>query len=108
MENIVLEFFSDRDLYQAYMPFMKSGGLFIRTTMPFELAADVNLIITLPDSLTTSEVKGNVSWITPVGAQNGTPAGIGVSFSEDPDNIRHQIDKAIGRFINSSEPTLSM
>ena len=108
MENIILEFISDRDLYQAYMPFMKSGGLFIRTTMPFELSADVKLIITLPDAPQSSEVKGQVSWITPIGAQNGTPAGIGVSFVEDPDNIRHQIDKAIGRLLNSSEPTLSM
>jgi type IV pilus assembly protein PilZ len=108
VENITLEFITDRDLYQSYMPFMKKGGLFIRTTEHFELATEVKLIVTLPDSLESSEVLGNVSWITPLGAQNGTPAGIGVSFLEDRDNIRSQIDKAIGRLLNSSEPTLSM
>jgi len=87
---------------------MKKGGLFIRTTEHFELATKVNLIVTLPDSLEASEIKGIVSWITPIGAQNGTPAGIGVSFIEDPDNIRNQIDKLIGRLLSSPEPTLSM
>ncbi len=108
LENITLEFISDRDLYQSYMPFMKNGGLFIRTTEHFELGADVNLFVTLPDSLEPSEISGKVSWITPIGAQNGTPAGIGVSFVEDPDHIRNQIDKSIGRLLNSSDPTLSM
>ncbi|SEL06993.1 type IV pilus assembly protein PilZ [Colwellia chukchiensis] len=108
METINLEFISDRDLYQSYMPFMKNGGLFIRTAEHFELGTDIKLIVTLPDSLEASEIVGVVSWITPIGAQNGTPAGIGVSFIEDPDNIRNQIDKSIGRLLNSSEPTLSM
>ena len=108
LENITLEYISDRDLYQSYMPFMKNGGLFIRTTENLDLGTDVNLTVTLPDSLEPSEIKGVVSWITPIGAQNGTPAGIGVSFTEDPDNIRNQIDKSIGRLLNSSDPTLSM
>ena len=86
----------------------KNGGLFIRTTEQLALGTEVSLIVTLPDSLESSQVKGTVSWITPVGAQNGTPAGIGVSFVEDPDNIRNQIDKSIGRLLNSPEPTLSM
>lgn len=108
MENITLEFISDRDLYQSYMPFMTNGGLFVRTSEAFELGADVKLIVTLPDSLESSEIIGKVSWVTPIGAQNGTPAGIGVSFVEDTDNVRNQIDKSIGRLLNSAEPTLSM
>lgn len=108
MENITLEFISDRDLYQSYMPFMKNGGLFVRTTEQFELGTDINLSVTLPDSLEASQIKGKVAWITPIGAQNGTPAGIGVCFVEDLDNIRNQIDKSIGRLLNSAEPTLSM
>ncbi|TWX73958.1 PilZ domain-containing protein [Colwellia sp. C1TZA3] len=108
LENITLNFMSDGDLYQSYMPFIKNGGLFIRTTEHYELATDVNLLVTLPDSLEPSKIKGKVSWITPIGAQNGTPAGIGVSFVEDPDNVRSQIDKSIGHLLSSSEPTLSM
>ena len=40
LENITLEFISDRDLYQSYMPFMKNGGLFVRTTQHFDLASE--------------------------------------------------------------------
>lgn len=108
MENLYLEFVSERDLYQSYMPFLKQGGLFVRTAEYFELGTEVLLQVVLPDSLETSEIKGEICWLTPVGAQNGTPAGIGISFVEDPDNIRNQIEKAIGRLLNSSEPTLSM
>jgi len=108
LENLYLEFVSERDLYQSYMPFLKQGGLFVRTAEYFELGTEVLLQVVLPDSLETSEIKGEICWLTPVGAQNGTPAGIGISFVEDPDNIRNQIEKAIGRLLNSSEPTLSM
>jgi type IV pilus assembly protein PilZ len=108
MENIYLEFITDRDLYQSFMPFLKDGGLFVRTNEHYELGADVLLQVTLPDALEASEIKGKVCWITPIGAQNGTPAGIGVNFVEDPENIKNQIEKAIGRMLNSAEATLTM
>jgi len=108
MENIYLEYASDHDLYLSYMPFLKKGGLFIRTTESYELGDEMLLEITLPDSLESSEVKGCVCWLTPVGANNGTPAGIGISFVEDKDHVRNQIEKSLGRHLNSSEATLTM
>lgn len=113
MQHFTLEFVSNRDLYQSYMPFMKKGGLFIRITDvttidTIELGADVRLDVILPNAIDSSKIIGKVSWITPVGVQSGTPAGIGVNFIEDPDNVRDEIDKAIGRLLNSSEPTLTM
>ena len=108
MENLNLEFLTDRDLYQSYMPFLKNGGLFVRTTDSFALGATVLLKVSLPDSLEASEIKGQVCWLTPTGVQNGTPAGIGINFVEDPEQVRNQIEKAIGRLLSSSEPTLTM
>ena len=108
MIPINIEFHTEHDLYVAYMPFLKEGGLFIRTAKPFELGSEVELNVLLPDSLEPSLITGEVCWLTPLGAQNGTPAGIGVSFTKDPDKIRHQIEKAIARQLNSSEPTLTM
>lgn len=108
MENLYVEFVNDKDLYQSYMPFVKNGGVFIRTTEHFDLDTDIQLQILLPDSLEASEIIGKVCWLTPIGVQNGTPAGIGISFIEDPDNIRNQIEKAIGRLLNSSDATLTM
>ena len=108
MENLNLEFLTDKDLYQSYMPFLKNGGLFVQTTDRFELGADVFLQVSLPDSLEASKIKGQVCWLTPVGAQNGTPACIGINFVEDPEQVRNQIEKAIGRLLSSSDPTLTM
>jgi len=90
------------------MPFLKEGGLFIRTAEPYELGSEVELNVLLPDSLELSMIKGEVCWVTPTGAQNGTPAGVGICFIDDPDKIRHQIEQAIARQLSSSEPTLTM
>jgi len=108
MESLYLEFVTDRDLYQSYMPFVKKGGLFVRTTEQFELGTEIELRVLLPDSLEPSQIKGKVCWLTPVGVQNGTPAGIGISFVEDLENMRSEIEKAIGRLLNSSDATLTM
>lgn len=105
---INIEFQSEHDLYVSYMPFLKEGGLFIRTVEPYDLGAEVELNILLPDSLEPSLISGEVCWLTPTGAQNGTPAGIGVSFMNDPDKVRYQIEKAIARQLSSIEPTLTM
>ena len=108
MHEFTIEFLSDRELYQYYMPFVKSGGLFVRTPDQFDLGDEIKLEVTLPDALEASIVIGKVCWLTPVGAQNGTPAGVGVNFEEDEDHVRNQIEKLIGRLLSSSEPTLSM
>lgn len=108
METIALEYTSEHDLYLSYMSFLKNGGLFVRTIESYELGDELMLDITLPDALESSVITGSVCWLTPTGANNGTPAGIGVSFGEDKDNIRHQIEKALGRLLNSAEATLTM
>jgi len=105
---INVEFQTEHDLYISYMPFLKEGGLFIRTAEPFELGAELEINVLLPDSLEPAIITGVVCWLTPTGAQNGTPAGIGVSFKDDPDKIRNQIEQAIARQLSSSEPTLTM
>lgn len=108
MENLYLEFITERDLYLAFMPFLKNGGIFVRTPDVFDLGTEISLDILLPDSLEKSNVKGVVCWLTPVGAQNGTPPGVGVSFTEDPEQVRSQIEKVLARHLNSSDPTLTM
>ncbi|WP_286261379.1 PilZ domain-containing protein [Thalassotalea atypica] len=108
MSTLFIEFVSERDLYLSYMPFLKNGGLFVRTSESFELGDEIELDVQLPDSLENSTVKGNVCWLTPIGAQNGTPPGVGVSFVEDKENVKAQIEKSIARFLSSSDPTLTM
>jgi len=103
-----VEFYSERDLYLAFMPFLKEGGLFVRTPRQYDLGDEVELNILLPDALEESIVHGEVCWLTPVGAQNGTPPGVGITFIKDPEKIRHQIEQILSRHLNSSESTLTM
>lgn len=103
-----VEFHSERDLYLAFMPFLKEGGIFVRTPRQYDLGDEVELHILLPDALEDSIVHGEVTWLTPAGAQNGTPPGIGVTFVQDPSKIRHQIEQILARHLSSSEPTLTM
>jgi type IV pilus assembly protein PilZ len=108
MKTLFAEYGSERELYVSYMPFIKEGGLFVRTTNEIEIGTEVLLSVTLPDSLEASEIKGIVTWHTPIAVQSGTPPGVGVSFTDDPDKIRYQIEKTIARLLSSSEPTLTM
>ena len=108
MDSLYLEFVTERDLYQSFMPFLKDGGLFVRSPEYFELGTEVQLEVLLPDSLEPTKVTGVICWLTPVGAQNGTPPGVGVSFTDDPEGIRAQIEKLLTRQLASSEPTLTM
>ncbi len=108
MGTINLEYNTERDLYLAYMPFLARGGLFIRTPRVYDLNVELELSVTLPDSLEPSIVKGVICWLTPVGTQLGTPPGIGIAFTEDPDKLRFQIEKCLAHKTNSSEPTLTM
>lgn len=103
-----VEFHSERDLYLAFMPFLKEGGIFVRTPRQYDLGDEVELYVLLPDALEDSIVRGEVTWLTPAGAQNGTPPGIGVTFVDDPSKVRHQIEQILARHLNSSEPTLTM
>ena len=108
MNKVTVEFRNDKDLYKAYMPFIVNGGLFIETYQSYTLGDEIELQVSLPDSLESSTVSSQVCWITPSGVQNGTPPGIGVNFVDDPEQVRNQIEKSIGRLLNSSEPTLTM
>ena len=108
MKHISLTFVGDRELYLSYMPFFKTGGIFYRTTDDFAIGEEVEVEITLPDALESSIITGAISWITPPGVQNGTPPGVGVSFIEDKDKVRDQIEKSLGRLLSSTDPTLTM
>lgn len=62
------------------MPFIKAGGLFIRTNPCFSLGDPVQLAIKFLNEPDTHTISGKVVWITPKGAQGGKPPGIGVQF----------------------------
>lgn len=97
-------------LYNAYMSFVKGGGLFVPTVKRYSLGDEVFLLLTLPDEKDRLPVAGKVVWITPNAAQGNRTAGIGVQFAESSDGeaARTKIESILAGILNSEKPTQTM
>ena len=97
-------------LFQAYMPFLKGGGVFVPTPTRYFIGDEVFLLLTLPESTERLPVAGKVSWVTPAGAQGNRVAGIGVQFAETPegDAIKGKIEAILAGILTSDKPTHTM
>lgn len=91
LKKISCSFPTEASLYLAYMPFIKNGGLFIRTNPNYSLKEPVQLIINFFNEVENYTINGKVVWITPKGAQGGKPPGIGIQF--DGPNCRNLCNK---------------
>jgi len=96
-------------LYAAYMPYIRGGGIFIPSTKPYKLGDEVFILLTLMDNKEKIPVAGHVVWVTPVGAQGGRAAGIGIQFSEkDSGTARTRIENILAAHLQSERPTHTM
>ncbi len=94
-------------LYAAYMPFLKNGGFFVPTNAPYKMGDEIFLMLAMKDDPERIPVTGNVIWITPKGAQNKRPQGVGVMFKNDENSKRGKlkIEQKLGTMLNSLNPT---
>lgn len=97
-------------LYNAYIPYVKNGGVFVPTPKRYFLGDEVFLLLTLPDSSERLPVAGRVCWVTPTGAQGNRTAGIGVQFADsaEGDAIKGKIEIILAGTLNAEQPTQTM
>ena len=97
-------------LYNAYMPFVKGGGIFVPTPKRYFLGDEVFLLLTLPESSDRLPVAGKVVWVTPAGAQGNRAAGIGVQFAETSEGeaIKNRIETLLAGSLGADRPTQTM
>lgn len=97
-------------LYNAYMPYLKHGGIFVPTAKRYFLGDEVFLLLTLPESSERLPVAGKVVWVTPTGAQGNRIAGVGVQFAETPegDQVKGKIETLLAGTLSSDKPTHTM
>ena len=97
-------------LYGAYMPYLKGGGLFVPTPKRYNLGDEVFVMLTLLDDKERLPVAGRVVWITPGGAQGNRPPGIGVLLNESADGemVRGKIETHLAGMISGDKPTFTM
>ncbi len=106
---ISLKITSETMLYQAYMPFLKNGGLFIPTSKEYEIGEDVFMLLELLDESDKLPIAGTVVWRTPPGASGNKAAGVGVHFSEmDNGIVRSKIEMKLAEQLSGESPTHTM
>jgi type IV pilus assembly protein PilZ len=113
MEEIVkmltVHIVNSNDLYSAYMPFVKGGGLFIKGTEGFVMNDSVLLNLTLLDDPKVHSVECQVIWITPAHAQGGLKEGIGLQFvGNHRQEIHGQIETILAGMLNADRLTDTM
>lgn len=108
--NVVSLNLTDRDrLYQAVIPSIKNGGLFVQTEQPYRLGDELVLSLTLMDEPEKIRIAGTVVWITPAGAQGNRPTGIGIQFQAcDKGMTRKKIETRLATLLNADNPTHTM
>lgn len=107
MEQQLECFFDSEDgLYAAYMPFVKGGGLFIRTAEEFTLGTPIQLSVQLLNEPERFFIDAKVIWITPKDAQGKKPKGIGVQFLDESSRVFcNKIENYLTGMLKSSRPT---
>jgi type IV pilus assembly protein PilZ len=95
------------ELYTAYIPLFKEGGIFISTTRDYKLGDDVYLLLTLPEDTQRHPVTGKVAWITPAHAAGNQTQGIGIRFPPDEKSrmLKARIEEIVGSSLASNRPT---
>ena len=97
-------------LYNAFMPFVKGGGIFVPTPKRYSLGDEVFILLTLMEDKERLPVAGRVVWITPPGAQGNRTAGIGVQFNDSAEGemVRGKIETHLAGLTGGDKPTHTM
>jgi type IV pilus assembly protein PilZ len=97
-------------LYAAYMPYLKHGGIFVPTPRRYFLGDEVFVLLTLPESSERLPVAGKVVWVTPTGAQGNRAAGVGVQFADTPEGetVKGRIETLLAGALGADKPTNTM
>lgn len=97
-------------LYGAYMPYVRGGGIFIPTTKRYALGDEVFLLLSLLEDKDRLPVAGKVVWVTPAGSQGNRAAGIGVQFADstEAETVKGKIETLLAGMLESDKPTHTM
>ena len=104
---LALELKEQAALYEAYMPFVKGGGLFVNTAREYSIGDDVFVLLTLLEQSEPIPVAAKVVWVTPPGSTSYLP-GIGIQMGEDNRELMNRIETQLADQLNSKKPTHTM
>lgn len=106
IKSMACTFTTEQALYLSYMPFIKGGGLFIRTNNLLPFGEKIKLTIKLLNEPELYVLTGKVIWNTPKGAQNGKPSGIGIQFEgENARALCNKMESCLAGMLKSTQST---
>lgn len=90
----------ETSLLAAYMPFIRGGGLFIKTDQPIAMGSEIHVSLHLFEDPQDISIRGKVVWINPaLGAECGTGSskapGIGICFPESLRQLKLRIENLL-------------
>ena len=99
-----------RELYSAYMPYVKGGAIFVPTPKRYHLGDEVFLMVSFLEDKSRLPVVGKVVGVSPMGQMGGRRPGVGVQLSDAAENneIRHKIETLLAGMLDSDNPTHTM
>ena len=99
-----------KELYSAYMPYVKGGAIFVPTPKRYQLGDEVFLMVSFLEDKYHLPVVGKVVWVSPMGQMGGRRPGVGVQLSEASENeeIRTKIEATLAGMLDSETPTHTM
>ena len=95
-------------LHEAYMPFLKNGGLFVATEKDIGLGQRVTLLLDLMWEPEILRISGKTVWCAPKGAEGSRQAGIGVELPEDGIGVNSKIRDCLASTLTSQSSTHTM
>ena len=104
-KRLTLSVANKAELYRAYMPFLKRGGMFVPIEGEMTMGEEVLLLLTVLDQGERFAIEGTVGWITPRGASNKRRVGVGVHFNDGATNPRSKLEAFLGAALSADRPT---
>jgi len=93
------------ELYQAFLPYITNGGLFIPTLRSYHLGEEVFMLLELMEEGDKIPVTGKVIWVTPKGAQGGRIPGIGIQLSPEDSTLVNKIETYLAGALSTDRKT---
>jgi len=95
-------------LYAAYMPYLKSGGLFIPTNKSYEIGNEVFMLLRLLEDSEKLPVAGKVVWVTPARAQGTRVRGVGIQLNDPEGAVKGRIENLLAGQLQSGKANHTM
>ncbi|MDK1023343.1 MAG: PilZ domain-containing protein [Gammaproteobacteria bacterium] len=95
-------------LYNAYIPFIKNGGIFVPNKTDYEVGDEVFMLLNLMDESEKIPIAGKVIWVAKKGVKSPHTPGVGIQFTEPDNRAKDKIENYLAGSLNSSNSTHTM